>query len=278
MLGAGCVRTLPRTVRMQQLTNMTTSNTLISGQKMPVMAHLVLGYPTLASSVETAKTYIAAGVSVLELQIPFSHPTADGPVITQACREATENQHVSVQDCVDVIRQLRAEHPEQEIMVMSYLNRIYTYGFQRLIDTLSSLNIRHLIVPDLPVDSTLAVAHFGSGKVQLVPVLAANISDARLNHLCHLGFDFFYLMSDFKITGSGFSLNPRLEAVIARIKTQEALYPVRIGIGFGISTPEQAQLVCKSADIAIIGSALITAQERGELSSYLELLRAGLQG
>jgi len=255
---------------------MTQNNSLASGQKMPVMAHLVLGFPTLEESLETAKAYIVAGVSIIELQIPFSHPTADGPVITQACRIATEDQHVSVQDCMDALRQLRADHPDQEIIVMSYLNRIYTYGFQRLIDTLCDLKIHHLIVPDLPVDSTLAVAHFGKGSLRLVPVLAANVSDARLNQLCDAGFDFFYLMSDFKITGSGFSLNPRLEAVVHRIKQQQIRYPVRIGIGFGISTPEQARLVCQSADLAIIGSALITAQQNGGLEAYLSALKDGL--
>ena len=66
---------------------------------MPVMAHLVLGYPTLAESLRTAETYIRAGVQVLELQIPFSHPTADGPVITAACREAVR-QGVTVRDYV----------------------------------------------------------------------------------------------------------------------------------------------------------------------------------
>jgi tryptophan synthase alpha subunit len=95
----------------------------------PVMAHLVLGYPTLAASLETAEQYIAAGVQILELQIPFSHPTADGPVITAACQAATR-QGVSVRDCIDAIGQLRSRHPQQEIMVMSYLNRLYTFGFQ----------------------------------------------------------------------------------------------------------------------------------------------------
>ncbi len=256
------------------------------------MAHLVLGYPTLQESLRTAEKYIAAGVAILELQIPFSHPTADGPVITVACQAATQ-QGISVRDCLEVIRELRQRFPNQEIMVMSYLNRIYTFGFQAFITKMEALGIKHLIIPDLPVDASKSfMVH--SSSLKLVPVLAANTPDERVDHLLNSGFDFFYLMSDFKITGSGYSLHPNLKAIIDKIKShipkpahhQSPIpqSPVnqspitnhpkpRIGIGFGISTPEQARLVAAEADVAIIGSALIQAQNAGKLEEYLESLQ-----
>jgi tryptophan synthase alpha chain len=238
-----------------------------------VMAHLVLGYPSLADSLSTAEQYITAGCGILELQIPFSHPTADGPVITQACREAVEQQHVSVADCMHALAELRAKYPEQEIAVMSYLNRAFAFGFDAFNAQLAALGIRYTIIPDLPVDSPLARQYFGADKaVQLIPVLAANIAIPRLDQLLRDGFDFFYLMSDFKITGSGFSLHPHLELVVARIRAQNAA--ARIGIGFGISTPEQVRTVQATADLAIIGSSLIKAQLEGRLTAYLESLRA----
>lgn len=239
--------------------------------QLPVMGHLVLGYPTLADSLKTAETYVRAGIEILELQIPFSHPTADGPVITAACREAVENQKVTVQQCIEAVASLRTTFPEQEIMVMSYVNRLYAYGFGRFAAEMQRLGVKHIIVPDLPVDSPTA-AELMAGGVQLVPVLAANISDARLQMLLDRGFDFFYLMSDFKITGSGFSLNPRLTDIIQTIKAAPQM--PRVGIGFGISTPGQAQLIAEAADVAIIGSALIQAQQEGRLDAYL----ADLQG
>lgn len=247
------------------------------------MAHLVLGYPTLAESLRTAEQYIVSGVEILELQIPFSHPTADGPVITVACQEATR-QGVSVRDCIEAIRELQVKYPEQEIMVMSYLNRIYTFGFQDFVAEMEGVGVRHLIIPDLPVDSRAAedLTTFKKlSNLKLVPVLAANTTDARVEKLLAAGFDFFYLMSDFKITGSGFSLHPRLKAMIQKIKTFSSTDPQipkshvspRVGIGFGISTPEQALLVLEEADVAIIGSALIQAQNAGKLTEYLESLR-----
>ena len=265
--------------------------TLGQSIKIPVMGHLVLGYPTLAESIRTAAQYVQAGVEILELQIPFSHPTADGPVITAACQEAVNRQRVGMADCLAAIRTIRDQHPHQEIMVMSYINRIFTYGLGNFGREMTALGIRHLIVPDLPVDSPLAAAltdfpgfkNLESLHPQLVPVLAANVSDARVEKLLALGFDFFYLMSDFKITGSTFSLHPRLKEIIATIKAPipHSQFPItkrRVGIGFGISTPAQARLVATEADIAIIGSALIQAQLAGELEAYLASLQNALLG
>jgi len=248
-------------------------------QQIPVMAHLVLGYPTLEESIRTAGAYVKAGVAILELQIPFSHPTADGPVITAACQEAVERQHVSVDDSLAAIRTIRNQYPEQEIMVMSYVNRVYAYGLKNFFREMESLGVRHLIIPDLPVDDTLHPSFLiPHSSLSLVPVLAANVSDARLKKLLAMDFDFYYLMSDFKITGSTFSLNPRLQGVIDRIK--QSSQAKRIGIGFGISTPEQARLVAEVADVAIIGSALIQAQQNGTLDEYLEQLTLiyGMEG
>lgn len=247
-------------------------NRLEKSQKIPVMAHLVLGYPNLEESLRTAETYIRAGVQVLELQIPFSHPTADGPVITAACREAVR-QGVTLRDCLVAIGDLRRRFPEQEIVVISYLNPIYSFGFQKFMSEIELLGIRHLIVPDLPVDEKLLMVGGGRWTVKLVPVLAANVSDARLGKLLDMGFDFFYLMSDFKITGSAFSLNPRLKNLISKIKSGGDAKSPRVGIGFGITTPEQARLVAAEADLAIIGSALIQAQREERLEIYLEKLK-----
>ena len=233
----------------------------------PIMAHLVMGYPSLAESLRSAEQYIASGCRILELQIPFSHPTADGPVITQACREAVEREHTRLEDCLELIATLRQRHPEQEIIVMSYVNRIYHFGLKKFATALLNLDVKHLIVPDLPVDSPIARQLEG---IALVPVLAANVQPERLENLLGMGFDFYYLMSDFKITGSTFSLNPQLEGVIQRIRAGAPA--ARIGIGFGISTPEQVRAVAQFADVAIVGSALIQAQQRGHLLQTLQTL------
>jgi tryptophan synthase alpha chain len=253
---------------------MTTS---IKAKKLPLMAHLVLGYPTLAESINTAEKYIKAGVEILELQVPFSHPTADGPVITAACQVAVEEQKITVAQSLEAIESIRIKYPKQEIIVMSYVNRVFSYGLAKFFEKMEQLNVKHLIIPDLPVDSALAInpANYKTApNLKLVPVLATNTTTERLEKLSVMHFDFYYLMSDFKITGSGFGLNPNLKGMIAGIKKRNP--KSRIGIGFGISTPEQAKIVVKEADYAIIGSALITAQNGGNLDSYLDAMQNAL--
>ncbi len=247
-----------------------------------LMAHLVLGYPTLAESIRTAEVYISAGCGILELQVPFSHPTADGPVITAACREAVEKQGVRVEDCIDALKWLRGRHPEQEIMVMSYANRIYAYGAQRFAGQMQDIGIKHLIVPDLPVDAPLSHLFSIGGNmdtraesVSLVPVIAANITPERLQRLVRQAFGFFYLMSDFKITGGQFSLHPGLLNIISYIRRENP--SARIGIGFGISEPEQVREVLKHADVAIVGSSIIKARYAGSLAEHLASLLGAVQ-
>lgn len=230
------------------------------------MAHLVLGFPDLAESEATAARYVAAGVEILELQIPFSHPTADGPVITAACREAVENQKIGLTESLSAITRLRHLFPSAEIMVMSYLNPIYVYGLEAFATALTACGISRAIIPDLPVDSPEAEI-LRAGGLRLTPVLAANISDERLAHITEMGFDFYYLMSDFSITGGRFSLHPRLKEHIARIRAQ--VKGARIGVGFGISTAEHVRTVIETADYAIVGSALIQAQLEGNLEQKL---------
>jgi tryptophan synthase beta chain len=230
-----------------------------------LMGHLVLGYPSMEESIRTALLYAQKGVQILELQIPFSHPTADGPVITRACQKAVEQAGCSVANCLEAVAAIRRQLPRQEIILMSYLNRISTYGLEAFEAQAAQLGIRHLIVPDLPVDSPLAQQF---QQLQLVPVLAANTPPERLQALLEQSFDFFYFMSDFNITGSGFSLHPHLAERIAQVRRHGQ---ARSGIGFGISNAAQVDIVLRHADVAILGSALISAQEAG----YLEALLSG---
>lgn len=232
----------------------------------PLMAHLVLGYPDMATSLATAAEYVRAGCAILELQIPFSHPTADGPVITHACQQAVQGGQATVDDCLDAIQTLRNQFPDQEIIVMTYLNRAFTYGVAALAARLNALGITQAIIPDLPADSVLA-DQFRKAGLNMIPVIAANVPEARLSRLLKLPFNFIYLMSDFKITGSAFSLHPRLEKVLQTIKAER--HDVRTGIGFGISTREQVELVTSVANYAILGSSLLKAQEEGRLAAYL---------
>ncbi|MBX3103144.1 MAG: tryptophan synthase subunit alpha [Bacteroidetes bacterium] len=232
--------------------------------KLPLMGHLVLGYPTLANSLATARQYADAGVAILELQIPFSDPSADGFVISTANHKAVA-QGTTVAQCMEALADLRRTYPALPVIVMTYTNKVYRYGIEAFARQLLDIGITDVIIPDLPPDSLQAQALLSTG-LRLVPVLAANIPEERLNHYLALQPAYWYLMADFKITGQDFTLNPHLIQLVQKLKNYS---DARIGIGFGISTAEHLKAIGEIADFGIIGSALITAQEQGDLSRKL---------
>ena len=158
---------------------------------------------------------------------------------------------------------------ENTIIPMTYFNKVFHYGTDAFMNKLNELGIDHIILPDLPFDGTLTNS-IKSSTVKLVPVMAANISEERLNEAMTLNSDYIYLMADYQITGQAFSLNERLKSVIKTIRTKS---DAQIGIGFGISTRADIEQVLEQADYAIIGSSLIKAKEANQLESKLvELL------
>jgi tryptophan synthase alpha subunit len=228
------------------------------------MGHLVLGYPTLAQSIDTARQYVQAGVAILELQIPFSDPSADGYVITHANQQAVA-QGATVPKCMEVIASLRSEFPGTPLLVMTYANKVYRYGVARFAQQLLAVGVTDVIIPDLALESPQAQELLAAG-LRMVPVLGANTDDARLSQFMALKPAYWYLMADFKITGQSFTLHEDLVNLIRKIQNQS---DGKIGIGFGISSAAHLEAVGQIADFAIVGSALITAQEEGKLTQRL---------
>jgi len=227
--------------------------------KKPIMAHLVIGYPSLAESRAIAETHIQQGVEILELQIPFSHPTADGSVLSKANQDAVASG-TTLLDSLDFIGQLKTDFPQQTMIAMTYLNKIFSFGIEHFCNALKVIGIQHVIVPDLPFDSPLV--EMMRGKIQLVPVIAANISEERLQKILGLKPDFIYIMADYKITGSQFSIHERIAKLVQKIK---ANCSAKVGLGFGISNGQQVKAVLEVADFAIIGSAFTRAIDEGKL-------------
>lgn len=228
------------------------------------MAHTVIGYPTIEKSRKIVDQYINANFEILELQIPFSHPTADGSILTQANQIAAE--HTSVNESFAFLKEVKVAYPKQEIMAMTYLNKVFAYGIKAFCDQLAAVNIAYLIVPDLPFDSPFANEIHQHSKVQLVPVLSANVGEKRLEKIMELKPDYLYVMADYKITGSSFSIHPKIKDLIARAKS---LHPCKVGLGFGISTKEQVNTVLEVADFAIMGTALMRAVNENTITEKL---------
>lgn len=235
------------------------------GKSFKIMGHLVIGYPDLDQSYQTAKTYIKNGIQILELQIPFSNPTADGTIITIANKIAIQNK-VFWKDCLDFLHRLRSEFPDQTVYLMTYMNKLLSLDLHTLSYRLNKLKITGLIIPDLPFDSTEYLEIENFHQIDLVPVIGVNITKNRLNELLSNNPKFIYLMSGFKITGSIFDLHKENQLLIRQIKEQSS---AKIGIGFGVNSYQDALAISEIADIVIVGSALLKAQKQGKLKEKI---------
>lgn len=230
-----------------------------------IMGHLVIGYPDLLKSYQTAKTYIEKGIDILEIQIPFSNPTSDGKIITLANKIAIKNG-VSWKDCLNFLNLLRINFPNQEIYLMTYLNKLFSLNFNQLFYQLYKLKITQLIIPDLPLDASEYIEYEKKFHIQLVPVIGPNITEEILNILLIKNPKFIYLMSGFKITGSSFNLNKKLQSIILKIKKKCS---AKIGIGFGVNSHNDALEIVKIADVVIVGSSFIQAEQEGKLKEKI---------
>lgn len=239
-------------------------------KKLPLMGHLVLGYPNKEASVNTIETYAQAGVELLELQIPFSDPQADGPTIYQANRDALE-AGADLSWCTDVLLDTQRRYPGR-VMPMTYANKLLVMEQRGELQQLTEAGIESFICPDMSLDSPIMEA-FASYPMSFVPVVAANISNKRLATLITKSTKFVYVQSGFSITGQTFQLNEDVQQLIRQI---QVLAPeAKIGIGFGIADAGHISALKGMANYAIVGSALIKAEKEGQLQEKLqELLHA----
>jgi tryptophan synthase alpha chain len=224
-----------------------------------LMTHLVAGYPTLEKSASIASTMITSGADILELQIPFSDPMADGPTIAAACTVAT--QHAPAPEhTFRLTKTLSAEYRTTPLVVMCYANSIYQYGITRFVADAGNHGVDGLIVPDMPLDTTegkeLLAAATMSG-ICIIPVVSPGVSSARLKQILPLGSGFVYCTSRQGTTGT----QSTLDIVKKYAQTLKRMTRLPIAIGFGIRTMSDVQTVHTFSPIAIAGSVFIKAIE-----------------
>lgn len=234
-----------------------------------LMTHLVLGYPSFAVNREVIDRMVAAGVDIIELQIPFSEPVADGPVILRANQEAIE-AGVRVRQCFEFAAEMAARHPIP-LLFMTYYNILFKYGVGDFLHKTKDIGIKGLIIPDLPPEEGeeyLATCR----ELQLAPIqiFAPTSSEARMTRLAAHGAGFIYCVARRGVTGARTSFDTDFNEYIARCRRATDL---PLAVGFGISRREDVELLRGRADIAVIGSATIRLVEEQGPAAVSEFIR-----
>lgn len=222
-----------------------------------IMGHVVLGYPSLQDSIQLAQVLSESGVALLELQLPFTDPMADGPTIMEANRVALENG-ATIAQCLRAFSQLQ-KRLSTPLLCMSYYNLLFRFpgNLQGFMKEAAEIGIQGLIVPDLPLDSKADHYVELAAKYQLLPVpivtpLTAKARLTKIGHLVQEGF--VYCVSTTGTTGARKALPPGLASYLKQVKQRVHLPQA---VGFGISSPQHVRSLAGIADIAIVGSATI---------------------
>ncbi len=220
----------------------------------PIMAHMIPYYPDLERSRSVARALIDGGVAYLEIQFPYSDPTADGPAIQEACATALSSGF-RVSSGWEFIRRLTSTTERcPPIFLMSYAGLVYAYGVERFVEKAASLGVTALIVPDLPVDSDEGLLAAGRRhEVEIVPVIAFGAHPERVRLVLDAGTRYLYASLRRGTTGSPTEIGEENITFIEELGKGGAA----VMAGFGIVTADQVKTVTTYAHAAVIGSAFV---------------------
>ncbi|MFZ5776041.1 MAG: tryptophan synthase subunit alpha [Thermodesulfobacteriota bacterium] len=228
-----------------------------------LMTHLVLGYPSFEANREVIRQMVASGVDVIELQIPFSEPMADGPVIIRANQEAIAHG-VRVRECLAFAAEMAATHPIP-FLFMTYYNILFKYGVEDFIKKSKEIGITGFIVPDLPPEEggeylALCQKH----ALSPIQIFAPTSTDARMRELAGHAEGFIYCVARRGVTGSKTEFGPEFYDYLARCR---AATDLPLAVGFGIASRQDVEVLTGKADIAVIGTATIRLVEEQGLDA-----------
>lgn len=216
------------------------------------IAFITCGDPDLETTAAAVRAAAENGADLIELGIPFSDPTAEGPVIQGANLRALRGG-ITTDKVFDFVREIRRD-VSIPLVFMTYANVIFSYGAERFISTCRDIEIDGLIVPDLPFeekDEFLPLCHqYGVDLISLI----APTSENRIAMIAQEAEGFLYIVSSLGVTGTRSEIKTDLASIVSVVR-QNTRIPC--AIGFGISTPQQARQMADLADGVIVGSAII---------------------
>lgn len=232
---------------------------------------LVAGHPDVGVTVRAVEALAQAGADLIELGVPFSDPVADGPVNQRAYTRALAGG-VSLHTVLDLVRTIRAR-VDLPIVLLSYYNPLLRYGLEAFCRDASGAGVDGVVVPDLPADEAAElVSPARATGLDAIFLLAPTSTDLRIQLVAGRSSGFIYCVSLTGVTGARDQLADGVDGLVGRIRRQTSL---PICVGFGVSTPEQAQAVAAVADGVIVGSALVALLERPDgVPRMAELVRS----
>lgn len=221
------------------------------------IAFITCGDPDLETTAAVVREAVRNGADLIELGIPFSDPTAEGPVIQGANLRAL-NGGITTDKILAFVKELRLD-VKIPMVFMTYANVVFSYGAERFISTCKDIGIDGLILPDLPFEEKDEFQPLcRQYSVDLVSLVAPT-SENRIASIAKEAEGFLYIVSSLGVTGMRSEIKTDLTSIVKVVRENT---DVPCAIGFGISTPRQAKKMADISDGAIVGSAIIKLLEK----------------
>jgi len=237
-----------------------------------LMTHVVCGYPSFDDNWKMLELMDKNGADIVELQFPFSEPSADGPLFVKA-NQAAVASGVTVQDCLAFMKKA-SEAFSFKILMMGYLNTAWKMGYDKFTDALVEAGACGFILPDLPVEEAGEV-HAMAAKKGLAPIMlmTPTTPDVRLKKIAKCAEGLIYVVARKGVTGTKTSMNDEVGDFLKRCR---AVTDLPLAVGFGVSCKDDTDYLKGKADMAIVGTASLRAWESGgevALDDFLKNLK-----
>ena len=220
--------------------------------KKAFIAFLTAGDPDLETTEKLIYEMVKNGVDLIEIGIPFSDPIAEGVVIQEADIRSLANG-TTTEKIFDMVEKIRP-NINIPLVFMTYMNVLFGYGTDKFMSRCKDIGIDGIIVPDVPYeekDELLPYCHkYG---IELVSLVAPTSHD-RIKSIAKDAEGFLYVVSSLGVTGVRSEIKTDINEIVSLAKS---VSDIPCAVGFGISTPEQAEKMCGNADGAIVGSAIV---------------------
>ena len=245
----------------------------VEGKGQLIMTHQLLGYPDFETNQGAIEIFVKKKVDLIELQIPFSDPGADGPLFVKANQEAIE-KGVTVAACFNFVEnQIKTTLYKAKIpvMIMTYYNIVLRYGVNFFLDHCKRIGVVGLIIPDAPLEECPEL--FQRGRlldIAIIPIGTPVTSESRLQLLTQQGGGFLYYVPRKGVTGYKTDFQ---ENILQQIEKVKNICNLPVAVGFGIQTKEDIKKLKGISSIAVLGSELLRAIDMGgveELESRMD--------
>lgn len=235
-------------------------NRMAEENRAAFVTFVTAGDPTHEASTEIVKGLPKAGADIIELGMPFTDPSADGPSIDKAAQRALK-MGASMNKTFEIVREFRGEDNETPIVLMGYFNPLYAYGIETFCKDAAHAGVDGLIIVDLPPeeDEELRLPANEAG-IDVIRLATPTSDDKRLPTVLEDASGFIYYVAVAGVTGAKSATADDIEIAVERIKSHTDL---PVAVGFGIRTPEQASAIARVADGAVVGSAIVSMIESG---------------